>query len=182
MGRIFITSDWHFCHNRKFVYEPRGFSTVHEMNEAIIKRHNEIISPEDTVYCLGDCMLNDDREGINCIRRLNGRIYILAGNHDTPTRWQQYANIRYDITPIGLAYMLRHDGYNFYLSHYPTLTSNYDYDKPLKRRICSLAGHSHTKDPFADMDKGLIFHCELDTNNCYPWCLDDIITKIKERI
>ena len=182
MGNIFITSDWHFSHNKNFLYEPRGFSSVSEMNEEIIKRHNEIVSPEDTVYCLGDCMLNDDQEGCNCIRRLNGRIYILAGNHDTPNRWQRYANIRYDITPIGLAYILKHKGYTFYLSHYPTITSNYDVDKPLNRRIINLCGHRHTTDPFVDWDKGLVFHTEMDTNNCYPWLLDDIINKIQRKL
>ena len=30
-----------------------------------------------------------------------------------------------------------------------------------------------------NMDKGLIFHCEMDTNNCCPWLLDDIIEDIK---
>jgi hypothetical protein len=30
------------------------------------------------------------------------------------------------------------------------------------------------------MDKGLIFHVELDTNNNKPWLLDDIIKELKE--
>ena len=91
-------------------------------------------------------------------------------------------NLRAYLFMDNLRRVLKYNGYNFYLSHYPALTSNYDYDKPLKRKVISLCGHTHTKDPFADVDKGLIFHCELDTNDCYPWCLDDIITKIKERI
>ena len=38
MNKIWLTSDLHFCHNRDFIYEPRGFASVHEMNEAIIKK------------------------------------------------------------------------------------------------------------------------------------------------
>lgn len=182
MSNIYITSDWHFCHNKPFIYEPRGFSSVQEMNEAIIENHNKIVKPEDTVYCLGDCMLNDDKEGCNCIHRLNGRIYIIAGNHCTSNRWQKYANIRYDITPIGLAYLLRHHGYNFYLSHYPTMTSNLDVDKPLKQRLVNLCGHVHTQDKFKDMDKGLIYHVELDAHNMKPVLLDDVIEDIKNYI
>lgn len=177
-GKIFITSDTHFCHDKDFVYQPRGFSSVHEMNEEIVKRWNSVVSPIDTVYHLGDVMLNDDIEGCNCIRRLNGQIYIIAGNHCTANRWQKYANIRHDIIPLGLATIIKYRGYRFYLSHYPTITSNYDVDKPLKTRVISLAGHSHTKDRFKDMDKGLIYHCELDAHNCYPVSLDDIITDI----
>jgi calcineurin-like phosphoesterase family protein len=180
MSKIYLTSDWHFCHNKPFIYEPRGFSSVQEMNEAIIENHNKIVKPEDTVYCLGDCMLNDDKEGCNCIRRLNGRIYIIAGNHCTANRWQKYANIRYDITPLGLAYILKYQGYSFYLSHYPTLTVNGDTDKPLKRQVLSICGHSHTTNKFQDMDKGIIYHVELDAHNNKPVLLDDIIEDIKK--
>ena len=35
---VFFTSDTHFCHDRGFVYEPRGFKNIEEMNEAIAKR------------------------------------------------------------------------------------------------------------------------------------------------
>lgn len=124
-------------------------------------------------------MLNDDEGGCRKLNQLNGRIYIIYGNHDSATRVQLYANIRPDILGLGFAYMLKYKGYSFYLSHYPTITSNYDDDKPLKRRVISIAGHSHTKNKFKDMDKGLIFHVELDTNNNKPWLLDDIITELK---
>ena len=30
---IYLTSDWHFCHDQSFLYEPRGFKNVDEMNE-----------------------------------------------------------------------------------------------------------------------------------------------------
>ena len=181
-GKIWITSDCHFCHDRDFIYQPRGFNSVQEMNEAIIERWNSVVSPIDTVYLLGDVMLNDNYEGIKCLNRLYGNIYIITGNHDTPARVQEYVNVRPTILHIGLAKIIKYKGYNFYLSHYPTITSNMDADKPLKRRVINLCGHSHTQDPFADWDKGLIFHTELDTNNCYPWLIDDIIEQIKNKI
>ena len=34
---IWLTSDLHFFHNREFVYKPRGFNSVEEMNEKIIQ-------------------------------------------------------------------------------------------------------------------------------------------------
>jgi calcineurin-like phosphoesterase family protein len=77
------------------------------------------------------------------------------------------------------AIFLKYNKYHFYLSHFPTICSNYD-DEGLKHCMIGLCGHTHTKDPFLDMDKGLIFHTEVDTNNCYPWLLDDIIEKTKE--
>ena len=179
---IYFTSDSHFCHDKPFLYSPRGFTNVADMNKAIIKNWNTVVTDDDEVYHLGDVMLNDNAAGVRFLNRCNGNIRILTGNHDTLTRIQEYVNIRPTILHIGLATIIKYKGYTFYLSHYPTITSNYDVDKPLNKRVISLCGHSHTTNPFEDWNKGLIFHTELDTNNCYPWLLDDIIEKIKEKM
>ena len=182
MGNIFITSDTHFGHDKPFIWRERGFNSVEEMNEAIVQRWNEIVTPEDEVYHLGDVMLGDTKQGINYLRRLNGKIWILTGNHDTTNRIQEYVNIEPRILHIGLAAILKYHKYTFYLSHYPTLTANYDGDEPLNRRVINLCGHNHTTDPFYDWDLGLIFHTEMDTHDCRPWLLDDIIDKIKYKL
>lgn len=182
MGNIFITSDTHFGHDKPFIWQERGFNSVEEMNEAIVRRWNEVVTPEDEVYHLGDVMLGDTRQGINYMRRLNGKIWILTGNHDTANRIQEYVNIEPRILHLGLAVILKYHKYTFYLSHYPTITSNYDIDKLLNRRVINLCGHSHATDPFVDWEKGLIFHTEMDTNDCRPWLLDDIIDKIKYKL
>lgn len=90
-----------------------------------------------------------------------------------------YANIRPTILGMGLAYILKYQGYNFYLSHYPTICTNGDSNKPLKRQVIGICGHSHTKNKFQDMDKGLIYHVELDAHDNKPILLDDIIEDIK---
>ena len=43
MAKDWITSDLHFCHDREFVWETRGFQNVEEMNEAIVERFNSVI-------------------------------------------------------------------------------------------------------------------------------------------
>lgn len=186
MNKVYITSDFHFCHNKDFIYKPRGFESVHEMNETIIKNFNEIVDWTDTVYILGDCFLNDDAEGLKYLSRIPGKKHIIFGNHDSDNRQiKMYALSAFDNSfhsPFGYAVTLKYEGYNFYLSHYPTITSNCDEDKPLKRRVINLCGHSHTKDKFKDMDKGLIYHCELDAHNNKPVLIDDIIEDIKKYI
>ena len=117
MGKIWLTSDLHLGHDRNFIWDPRGFNSVEEHDETIIKNWNELVSPDDTVYCLGDLMLNDNEGGCRKLNQLNGKIYILYGNHDTATRVQLYANIRPNILGLGLAYILKYKGYRFYLSH-----------------------------------------------------------------
>lgn len=175
---IYLTSDTHFCHNRQFLYEPRGFSSIDEMNQEVVRIWNEVISPEDEVYHLGDIMLNDNEEGARLLGRLNGQIHIILGNHDTDTRIEIY-RASSNVVEICYGRPLHYNGYHFFLSHYPTITSNFDYDKPLKARTLNLCGHSHTKDPFADWDKGLIYHVELDAHNNSPISIDYVINDIK---
>lgn len=179
MEKIFITSDLHFGHQKEFLWGPRGFNSSEEHDEIIIQNWNSIVSPEDTVWVLGDLMLGDTQQGIKKLNQLNGHINIIIGNHDTTNRIQQYVNIKPTILVYGLAYILKYKKYRFYLSHYPTLTSNYDINKPLKQRVINLCGHSHISDKFGDMDKGLIYHCELDAHNNYPVLLDYIIDDLK---
>ena len=175
---IWFTSDLHFCHDKPFIYKPRGFDNIHDMNEAIVKNFNEVISRTDDLYILGDCMLNNNAEGMNLIRRLPGKIHIIRGNHDTEARVMMYF-FEARTSNHGYADIIKENGYYFYLSHYPTITSNFDDDKPLKAKIINLCGHTHTKDKFADMDKGICYHVELDAHNNYPVDIETIINDIK---
>lgn len=185
MSKIWITSDWHFCHSKSFILEPRGFSSAEEMNKEIIRRHNELVSPDDIVYCLGDCGLGgpDTLDEIkNCIEALNGSIHVITGNHDSPRRIDMYLNCKNVEDVSFYATQLRYRKYTFYLSHYPTLVGNQDGDKPLKARLINLCGHSHYSDRWADWDKGLIYHCEMEAHDCKPILLNDIIEEIKDKI
>ena len=91
---IFATSDMHFGHDREFVWKVRGFNSIQEMNDAYVNRWNSVVGPEDDVYCLGDLMLGDP-SNIEYIKKLNGKIHIVYGNHDTNNRRKMYASYRY---------------------------------------------------------------------------------------
>lgn len=178
---IYITSDLHLCHDRQFLYEPRGFNSIKEHDLAIVKNWNSVVEWDDDVYVLGDLMLNDDSHGMYLWNQLKGNKHIILGNHDSSIRIENYKK-SHNTEVLGYGYPLKYNGYNFFLSHYPTLTSNFDIDKPLKRRTINLCGHVHTKDRFYDWDKGLIYHCELDANNNVPIALNNIIEDIKEKL
>lgn len=179
---VWFTSDLHFGHDKPFVYEPRGFSNIWDMNEAIIKNWNSVVNIEDEVYILGDLMLNNNENGLKCIKQLKGRLHIVLGNHDTTTRRELYKGL-YNVENICEAESVKIAGHRFFLCHYPVLCSNYDdNDRPLSKRLISLCGHTHTTNPFQDWDKGMIYHVELDAHNCTPVLVDDIIEDINERI
>lgn len=178
---IYITSDWHFGHDKPFLWEPRGFKNQYDMDNALIANYNAIVQPEDDVYCLGDIMLSNNDEGLRCLKSLKGNIHIIRGNHDSDTRMQLYNNC-YNVVEVCEGKYLRYGKYHFYLSHYPSLTANYDDDKPLKAKIISLCGHTHTQDKWLDWSKGMIYHCEVDAHQNAPISLDNIIKDIKEKI
>lgn len=178
MPKIWLTSDLHFGHDREFIFKPRGFNNVNEHDETLIENWNSVVAGSDTVYILGDIMLNDNNKGIENFNRLKGMKKIIIGNHDSSSRVELYS-LCPNTTILGYADIIKYKGHHFYLSHYPTLTSNLDEDKPLKTRTICLCGHSHYKNKFKDMDKGLIFHVEVDAHNCYPISIDDIVTEIK---
>lgn len=179
MGKIWLTSDFHFCHNRDFIYGPRGFDSVHDMNNAILRNFEEMVEWTDDLYILGDSFLNDNEEGMKFLKRIPGNKHIIIGNHDSNVRVDLMRDAGFDI--LGYATIIKYKGYSFYLSHYPTLTSNLDDDKPLNKRIINLCGHTHTTNKFCDWNKGLIYHCELDAHHNCPVEIDTILQDIKDK-
>ena len=89
---IYLTSDLHFNHVNILKYEPvnRPFETLEEMNETLIANWNAKVSAEDTVYVLGDLAMGTVEASRACIERLNGKIVLIRGNHDSPKRIKLY--------------------------------------------------------------------------------------------
>ncbi len=179
---IWFTSDLHFNHDKEFLYKPRGFHNVIEMNESIIEAYNKFISKDDIVYILGDLCLggpSQDKllENKYLLSELQGNINIILGNHDSYNRISIYHDCGFNV--IGYAEMLKYNGYHFFLSHYPTITTNYD-DKALKQRVLNLHGHTHDKNKFYD-DSPFMYNVALDAQECKPISIESVINDIKIR-
>lgn len=179
MGKIWFTSDLHFGHNKEFLYGPRGFNNIFDHDNTLIENWNKTVDEKDEVYILGDLMLNDNTHGCWCFNQLNGIKHIILGNHDTTNRIELYKDLR-RVVDIQYAMPFKYGKFHFYLSHYPTLTANYD-DKHLSTKTICLCGHTHTSDKFSDWDKGIIYHCELDAHNMYPVEIETIIEDIRSK-
>lgn len=102
--KIFLTSDNHFFHTNVIRYCNRPFTTnkdalppghtpeelavaiqkdVVEMNDAMVAGWNSVVSPEDTVYHLGDFAFAA-RAVEYYTPKLNGKKILILGNHDFP--------------------------------------------------------------------------------------------------
>lgn len=82
-----FTSDYHLGHEKIIEYCGRPFRDAKHMNSEIIRRHNERVKPDDTVFHIGDFCFKDGKKGLGIkaeeyIKQLNGRFVFLRGNHD----------------------------------------------------------------------------------------------------
>lgn len=179
---IYVTSDLHFCHDRAFIYGARGFSSIGEMNLEIIKRYNSFVNKEDTVYILGDVLLGGDDSlevGIELLSQLEGSKILIRGNHDSRKRVEAFKKAKI-FEGIYDALAVRIHGYNFYLSHYPTITSNLEKEN-LRQCILNISGHTHAKKKFF-YDLPYIYCACVDAHDCYPVDINQIIDDMKTQV
>lgn len=170
---IYFSSDLHLNHNKSFIYEPRGFSSIYEMNDTIIKNFHHIVTIEDDLYLLGDTFLGELESGIHLFNQLPGKIHLIWGNHCTDNRKEAMSKCHNVVEILGFANIVKYQKYHFYLSHFPTITTNFDdYQKPLKQRTLCLAGHTHSKEKF---DQCGSYNVAVDAHNCFPISIDTII-------
>lgn len=179
---IWLTSDLHLFHNQEFVYKSRGFDTVEEMNAAIEANWNELIAEDDTVYILGDLMVGGksagNEAGMQIVRRLKGEKHIVLGNHDTDARVALYRN-EPSIKDVQYAALLRYGGYRFYLSHYPSITTNLQHET-LKQGTINLFGHTHSKERFYN-DTPFMYNVSLDAHDNRPVSIEQVLEEVKEK-
>ena len=155
------------------------------MNAAIIERHNALVRPGDDVYVLGDCTLGGGSKDIldinkSFIESLNGNLHIIRGNHDTDCRVEMYESCKNVMAPVLYADMIQYKKYHFYLSHFPTMTGNLEKES-LKQCTCNLCGHTHQKTNFY-MGLPYVYHVGMDSHNCQPILLDNIIEEMKNEV
>ena len=103
MGKFvnrFVISDTHFGHTNsweKFKLEDgsplRPFTSTEEMDETMIERWNAKVKPGDTVYHLGDVVIN--QKSLHLVSRLNGRKILIRGNHDI-FKDKQYRDVGFE--------------------------------------------------------------------------------------
>ena len=85
-SEVFMTSDLqlHFSHNNILKYCPdsRPFSSIEEMDEKIVENWNNKVTEHDFVYILGDISFGKPSYTCEILKRLNGKKYLIMGNHD----------------------------------------------------------------------------------------------------
>ncbi|MBO5004465.1 MAG: metallophosphoesterase [Clostridia bacterium] len=136
---IFFTSDTHFWHTNIIKYAKRPFGHIEEMNNTIIASWNKVVGKNDIVFHLGDfCFCGSDKLK-TLLDSLNGKIYLIMGNHDWKTikdgQRKRFAGVYQQMS-------IRVDGQPIYLNHFPFLCFAGSYRGD--RSTWQLFGHVHS--------------------------------------
>lgn len=120
-------SDLHFYHENVIALDKRNFCDVKDMNAYMISQWNSKIKGGDQIYVLGDMFVTKEAKEVNFIlNRLNGKIFLVEGNHDCVWLKKEGVNLnRFEwIKPYA---EITDGNSNVILSHYPTFCYNHQY-------------------------------------------------------
>jgi len=154
---IYFTADEHFGHTNIIKYCNRPFNNAEEMDEQLIKNHNEVVGTDDTVYHVGDFTLKNKEYADKIINRLTGKHIFLMGSHDN---WNKELPYVIELSVDEIYVVMCHYAMRVWpRSHYDSVM---------------LYGHSHGKLPPQKNSHDV----GVDNNNYYPVTLKQIMTKM----
>lgn len=114
---VWLTSDTHFGHGKIVELGNRPFPSVEHMDAEMMGRWNERVRPDDEVFHLGDFALAPAKRVKEIREKLNGRIYLIVGNHDSRKAAREAG---FDMVVEGpLTYCPFRYGPRYFMSHVP---------------------------------------------------------------
>lgn len=144
----YYIADCHFWHQALNEHmDCRGFPSVEAMNEHMIERWNSRVRPGDEVVILGDLSWENAEKTRQITDRLNGRLFLVRGNHDRFLKDAAFDPSRFEW--IRDYAELNDERRKVILSHYPIACYNGQYRRDAQgdARTYMLHGHIHnTKD------------------------------------
>ena len=169
----YYISDLHLGHFNIIRLCNRPFNSIEEMNETIIKRWNEVVTNDDTVYIVGDFAYKDQGTAVWLCQRLNGHKILIEGNHDY--RNLKDKEFRNCFDEIHQQLTITDNNQMIYLSHYPTVEWNGYFKNSLH-----IYGHIHnsvneTYRKICSIDPDIrMLNCGADITNFTPVTLEEL--------
>ncbi len=168
---IYFTSDLHFYHENIFSYCNRPSNVF----DIIIQNWNSTVGEDDEIYILGDLTLKGPKVANEVLANLNGRKYLVKGNHDTFAKKSTFDAQLFEWIKD---YHRFHAEYNdrkqmFVLSHFPFLV----WDCQCEGSI-HLHGHIHSTEQYNidNANAGILrFDVGVDANNYTPVSLEKVM-------
>lgn len=170
----FFISDTHFYHEKIIYSCNRPFLNVEEMNEQLILNWNKAVSQNDDIFILGDMFFQASIEEINnTIKKLNGRKYLICGNHEDYVCHPNFDTSAF--TYIKDYHTFQYHKKKFILSHYPIL----EWEGKRGGSIL-LYGHVHNDNPdyYANVLGKNAFNVGVDMIDFRPISIQEIFKQI----
>lgn len=140
----YYIADLHFFHgNLNTKMDKRGFESVGEMNQYMLDQWNKKVRKNDDVIILGDLSWGTAQETNELLEKLNGRLYLIQGNHDRFLKNKDFKLERFEwIKPYE---ELQDNKRKVILCHYPIMCYNGQYrlDEDGNPKAYMLYGHVH---------------------------------------
>ena len=184
-SNIYFTSDTHFGHDDIIKFCHRPFKDVEEMNSELIRRWNEKVGPDDTIFHLGDFAFGGSDIWNNILKQLNGHKILIIGNHDIKNLREGYMQY-FDY--VGPQLLLNIEERSVYLNHYPFLCYGGSWRSP-KNAVYQLFGHVHSGPTSSGLDTERLvslfkyqYDVGVDNNNFTPISWSEVKNKIQENV
>ena len=133
---IYYISDLHLGHANAINFDNRPFANVDEMDGALIRNWNRVVSEQDTVCVLGDFIWAKENEWPSYLENLKGKKILVRGNHDPKEFSRTTKRYFQDIAPLK---EITDSGKHVIMCHYPIPFHRGDYDE----KCYMLYGHVH---------------------------------------
>ncbi len=123
--------------------DNRGFASLEEMHEYMINKWNSRVRPGDEVMILGDFSIGKGTETNEILARLNGRKFLIVGNHDKYLQDRKFDQSHF--IWIKDYWEAKDNGRKVILSHYPIICykGQYRFGKDNNPLTYMLYGHVH---------------------------------------
>jgi calcineurin-like phosphoesterase family protein len=149
------------------------------MNGKLMQNWNSCVSNDDEIYILGDFMFRGNgMEANNLLKKLNGRKYLIKGNHDKFVGDKTFDKNNFEW--IKDYYVLNYRKTKFVLFHYPI----FEWEGYFRDAI-HLYGHVHNSGNSKENQKRFdllgkrAINVGVDVNNFSPASIENILRMVE---
>jgi calcineurin-like phosphoesterase family protein len=140
------------------------------MDEKLIENWNRKVKSKDDIYILGDFIFGNGDKANQLIKKLNGRKYLIKGNHD---RFLKYKEFDTSLLEWVKDYcVIKQNKLPIILFHYPIAR----FDRQHYGAI-HLYGHIHSRPNNLNITNA--YNVGVDVNNYEPVSINEVLEKLK---
>ncbi len=169
---IYYTADLHLGHEASIGKSSRPFLTVDDMDRILIDNWNRVVTPEDTIYILGDLISKPSHRPEHYLGQLKGKKHLILGNHDVT--WTKSCRLEDYFETVDTIAETTDGGKRVILCHFPMVEW-----WGSQRGSILLYGHVHNRrlNPTYSVLRQLrrAYNCGVDIQDFKPVTLEQVI-------